>query len=198
MKINYNVAPHLRDRILEIALHEAGHYIVARSLDFYSASISIEIKDYYGNHNAGCAVDLTVPLKSKDDIINYLENRIKILYAGSLAEALNYKGISSEEGSKKIKESGKSDCDKARENIHLLRNILFPEDIESAKVQEELDEIEERLWNETIRLVESNAEIIEILGRRLTQLVTDFTTKYELLTEDINKMKAIKDKFHIT
>jgi hypothetical protein len=65
-----------------VARHESGHLIVARSLGFPTGDIVLTTTE------GGSEIDLYPSLPSLDDVKDFIEARIKVLYAGALAESL--------------------------------------------------------------------------------------------------------------
>jgi hypothetical protein len=65
--------------------HECGHLIIARSLGFSTGGIKLSPTE------AGASIDLLLSLKSLDEVLEFIERRVQVLYAGSLAESLNQK-----------------------------------------------------------------------------------------------------------
>jgi len=124
---NIPIDPYVRKKIEPICCHEAGHYIIARVLGFKVSDIRAEITGIPNGHDAYAKVELANELSSKDKIISYLEKRTQILFAGPLSQALSDGKINNDEAIKSLENEGKSDHEKSREFIHLLRNIKIPE-----------------------------------------------------------------------
>jgi hypothetical protein len=181
---------HLRRLAVRVAQHEMGHYVVARALGFRTGDVSIEIIGPIDGHHGTAAVTLPEPIVSIDELCTYLERRVIVLYAGGAAEALAgcgspTKKVDVEEAVKIIRNPGQGaeqDHAKARELIHVLRNVSMPESDTSddAKTQSELDEIDAKLFSRAVELVEENAETIIGLAGNLADRVNAPKTKVKL------------------
>ena len=112
---------------------------------------------------------------------SYLQRRIILLYAGSCAENLNI-------NSRKVNNVGaitsirtppqgaEQDHAKAQEFIILLRNVLYPETdpADENGVQRQLDELDEKLWNQSAKYVQESADTIIALADRLASRVVAY------------------------
>lgn len=185
-----------RKEVNSIGRHEAGHYIVARALGFKVGSISICITDLISNgHAASSEIKLHCALYTVTEIQEYLEKRVLVLYAGSLAQSLVGDKVDNESAHKIIADGGKVDYAKAREAIHLIRNIRFPGVHCEKEVQEGLDNIGIELWNKTIKLVEKDYEIINLLGSRLGSELKFVGQEFVLTEAELEMLPAIKKRF---
>jgi hypothetical protein len=63
-------------------LHECGHLLAARSLGFPTGGIHLSPTE------AGASIDLRLSLKTVGEVLEFIERRVQVLYAGSLAESL--------------------------------------------------------------------------------------------------------------
>ncbi|MCR4313473.1 MAG: hypothetical protein NUV58_04450 [Candidatus Roizmanbacteria bacterium] len=184
-----------RSHITRIGQHEVGHYIVARILGFQAGDISLTITDLVGGHIAGSEIELAMGLTTVESIIDYLENRVIVLYAGALAESLT-KGRVDNKAAESIRlDGGKDDDAKARELIRLLRNIKFSDAQTEDEIQKGLYCICDKLWDQAANIVKKDHEIIEGLGSRLASEITH-TGKTFILTEgEIKSLPAIQARF---
>ncbi len=62
--------------------HEAGHYVAGRALGFVTKGIAMTIQNKNG-HSGGAEVELEPLIVSTDALIDYLERRVQVLYAGA-------------------------------------------------------------------------------------------------------------------
>ena len=188
--------PALKKTLVEVGKHEAGHYVIARCLGFPVGAISIQITNQSGAHDAGSEVILFQPLTDADAILRYAEKRVQILYAGALAQTLNNSATDHRAAVKYLHSlPGKSDYDKAREMIQLIRNIKYPADTGDPEVQVHLDEIDQSLWVSTNGLVVRETEVIERLAERIIFEVKFIGMKYTINSADINALPAINERF---
>lgn len=165
----------VRDRALQIAQHEMGHYVVARALGFETGGVTLTVsKDL--RHKGGATINLVQPISSMEAMKAYLEARMMVLFAGAMAQTLP----SAPSGERCVDMSkapailngaygAERDDAKLRELRHLLRNITYattnPESSDS--ITAELRTINDRLWLRTQEMVEALAETITALGAAL-------------------------------
>jgi hypothetical protein len=164
--------PAVRAHALAIAHHEMGHYAVARTLGFETGGVTLTVtKDL--RHKGGASISLVKPITSLDAMKAYLEARMMVLFAGSMAQTLP-SGPAREMSVDKSKAAAilngvlgaQWDDAKIRELRHLLRNILYPDTDPAAceRISAELKEINDGLWLRTQEMVEALAETIIGLG----------------------------------
>jgi len=72
---------------MPITQHEVGHFVAARVLRFRTDGITVEMLPR-GGHQGSAGVLLAEPLKTMDEIKDYLRRRVQVLYAGALAQTL--------------------------------------------------------------------------------------------------------------
>lgn len=193
-----SISSYHRQMVESIGRHEAGHYIIAKELGFKVGAISICITDLAGGHNAKSEIILSQGLTCCIGIQKFLESRVQVLYAGSLAESLSDHKIDHESALKIINDGGKFDYAKARELIHLIRNIKYPEANCEKSIQEGLDSIGFELWNKAAMLVEKDHEIINGLGGRLASEIRFEGQEFVLSEDELKKLPSIIKRFPIT
>jgi hypothetical protein len=162
----------VRDRALQIAHHEMGHYVVARALGFETGGVTLTVTMDL-RHKGGATINLVRPLSSMDAMRAYLEARIIMLFAGAMAQTLPSEPV----GVKRVDLSdaaailngahgAEQDDAKIRELRHLLRNITYPDTglASSDRIATELKAINDCLWLRAQEMVEALAETITGLG----------------------------------
>ena len=162
----------VRDRALQIAHHEMGHYVVARALGFETGGVTLTVTMDL-RHKGGATINLVRPISSMDAMRAYLEARIIMLFAGAMAQTLPSAPV----GAKRVDLSdaaailngalgAERDDAKIRELRHLLRNITYPDtDLASSdRIATELKAINDCLWLRAQEMVEALAESITGLG----------------------------------
>ena len=162
----------VRDRALQIAHHEMGHYVVARALGFETGGVSLTVTMDL-RHKGGASINLVRSISSMEAMKEYLEARMMVLFAGAMAQTFT----SAHVGEKRVDKSkvaailkgalgAERDDAKIRELRHLLRNITYPNtDLASSDcVTAELKAINDRLWLRTQEIVEALTETITELG----------------------------------
>lgn len=178
-------------KMLDRAQHEFGHHIVARALGFAPGDVSAEIS---GNAGGTSAMDTSRPLMTVDDIVQFCEDRIKVLYAGVLAETLRADAIDNAAVLKLAHSTGKMDHMMVQQLCNLLRNVRYandPKPLAERKMQAD----EARLWNESARLVVLYAPLIQNLAKELHNLRADHG-KPAIMTElELNQHPMIVQHF---
>jgi hypothetical protein len=187
---------HLKDIAMRVGRHEAGHYVVARALGFKAGDCFLNIIGPFDEHTGGSKIELYSPLRTKSEILSYLEKRVQVLYAGALAQSLENGNINNEKAIECVRNhSGRNDYDKARELIQLIRNIRYPETDNEDEVQKNLNDIDGELWNKAADCVLADQNIIEGLGARLADGVKSANVKYTIEGRVINSLPEIVKRF---
>ncbi|MBV7566926.1 peptidase M41 [Pseudomonas sp. PDM27] len=170
-----NLPAAVRDRALQIAHHEMGHYVVARALGFETGGVTLTVtRDL--RHQGGASITLVRPILSIDAMKEHLEARMMVLLAGAMAQTLASKSSTAKHVDKlkatailKGEQGAEQDYAKIRELQHLLRNIVYP-DTDSAsneRITAELKAMTDRVWGRTQKIIEDQAETIAELAGAL-------------------------------
>ena len=165
---------YLFEKAQSVLKHELGHHIVARELGFKVGGIQAKVF-LGGGHDGEATIELPTPLRAKEDIVDYLQRRVQVLFAGVLAQQLQPNGVvevASARDDEFVKNNGSQDFAKARELTHLLRDILYPDDQTESEIQGHLTEIWEDLITRAVRIVEECHEMIEGLGNRFDEMAS--------------------------
>ncbi|MET0776169.1 MAG: peptidase M41 [Pseudomonas mandelii] len=167
--------PAVRDRAVQIANHEMGHYVVARALGFETGDVSLTVTMDL-RHQAGASITLARSISSIEAMKEHLDARMMVLFAGAMAQSLASKHSSGKRIDKskaaailKGELGAEQDYAKIRELRHLLRNITYPDTdpASSDRITAELKEITDSLWGRTQTIVEALADTITGLGEAL-------------------------------
>jgi hypothetical protein len=162
----------VRDRALQIAHHEMGHYVVARALGFETGGVTLTVTMDL-RHKGGATINLVQPIASMAAMKAYLEARIIILLAGAMAQTLpsapvGAKRVDLSEAAAILKGALGAERDDAKisELRHLLRNITYPDTglTSPDRITTELKTINDRLWLRAQEMIEALADTITELG----------------------------------
>lgn len=111
----------MRDSVETIARHEIGHAVIARSMGFKTGDIFIQLFGNDGSHKGATTIFLEQRTQTISDVLEFIENRIVVLMAGTMSEAPSYEKVG-DEFDEKFKNSI-SDKEKTEELIRLSLNI---------------------------------------------------------------------------
>ncbi|MHC8368909.1 peptidase M41 [Pseudomonas sp. ZT5P21] len=170
-----NMPTVVRDRAVQIAHHEMGHYVVARALGFETGGVTLSVTMDL-RHQGGASITLARPIHSLEALKTHLENRMIVLLAGAMAQTLpptrsSGKRVDKTKAIAVLKGAlgAEQDYAKVKELQNLLRNITCPDtDPASAElVTAELKAITDRVWDRTQKLVEDLADTISELALAL-------------------------------
>jgi len=118
-----------------VALHEAGHFVVARALGFRVLGLEVSRDKPRSEYHSGSAHICTICRIADDlDLEEYLRERITVLLAGSIAQAFDGVAINERRLRQIRADNAADDMGKARELfvLHLNRRITQGDDGEFA------------------------------------------------------------------
>lgn len=139
---------------------------------------------------------MRVNINNLDDVKDYLDRRIQVLFAGSLAQSLTPSGVVDEDKANGFLNINAKDAySKARELIHLLRSITYPLSNDLLEVQAQLTRVYDDSWKKAIRAVQRDYKLIKGLGRNLSSKIIQSGREARLLAADLDALRAIVDRF---
>jgi hypothetical protein len=185
-----------RNRVFAVAQHECGHYIAARALGFQPGKLAITMLVPYG-HRGESEQTLHRSLQ-EDEILDFLEKRAQVLCAGVIAEATSPTGVYDNDAAVKLlREGGGADRDyaKYKEIIYLMRNIMHGDTTDETEIKEQLDGIDNTIWNKSAERVATEYRHIDGLARRLASEVKQFNVKAGLTRSELANLPALAQRF---
>ncbi|WP_223504022.1 peptidase M41 [Pseudomonas sp. GL-RE-29] len=165
----------VRERALQIAHHEMGHYVVARALGFATGGVTLTVTMDL-RHQGGACITLVRPISSMEVMKEHLEARIMVLLAGAMAQTLPSKPSAAKRVDKpkatailKGEQGAEQDYAKVRELQHLLRNVIYPDTdpASSERIASQLKAMTDGVWIRTQKIIEDQAETIAELAATL-------------------------------
>lgn len=193
------------DEIHMLARHEAGHYVAARCLGFTAGDIKLRIvgcpEIYEGTtvclprHHGGCYIEATEHLRTVEKVVDWLERRIQVLYAGSLAQAMESDSVDRDLAKEILKANGSADMKAINHFMALLRNILHPVDVLLEQIEPAMEALSQRLWEHAIALVEREASVIKGLAEVVARIAIHYTNNGVLSAEKIQRLEVIQKRF---
>jgi hypothetical protein len=194
-----SVPGNLRGVALRAAQHEAGHFIVGRVRGFEVRDCTATLLDGRGRISGGSQIIWARSLGSTDAVIHYLETRIEILYAGSLAESLNLLGkVDWELAQESLQhKSGQDDNAQVRELLYILRSLKFSDSGSDTELLEQRTTLGEALWTRAAAVVETEHTVIRAIASHLAEQMmrVPFKTPVRLLAAQIDTLPEIKVRF---
>lgn len=188
---------HLRPTVLPVARHEAGHIIIGRLHGFWSSDCSATILRLNGDYRGGAEIQagLFPDLNGRSGWLS--RTSYPGLCAGALAESLSPLGkVDRESATERLKIGAMDDCSRARELIHLLRNIQQPESNKESDWQAALHSINSRIWDAAAACVEAEHRLIQGLAGRLADALMEVGLGATAIgADEINSMPAIVERF---
>lgn len=192
-----SMRPEFQRNALRVGKHEAGHFIVAAVLNFRVGRLFIEFKDRHGSYSGGAEISLYTRCSDEKEILDYLRRRVKVLYAGALAETLENGCVHYETALERIRIDAGSDQAKANELIQLIRNIQFGGENCEEMVQAQLSEIDAALWKHAAEIVEREQAAIVGLGERLASEVKFIGRSYCITAAELRSLPALWRFFNV-
>lgn len=152
----------------QIARHEMGHAVAARVLGFKTGAITLVLKDPNGTHEATAATPLDRPTLNATELKDYLERRVMLLMAGTMAEADSVDKLWPEFFPAWDGEAALSDRQKTDELIQVLMNMSGGGDLL------ETSRCSRNLAAKTLQIVGFHYALIARIALALSGKIKDF------------------------
>lgn len=188
----------LRSLVTRVSRHEAGHFVIAKALGFRTGDVSIKLLDSRGGHVGSSGIILAASLSTTVEVSEYLRSRTKVLYSGVLSEAMIDGVIRNDDAVKFARSGGAVDYAKARELVHLIKNIEHGAPANDEEDQVQLSELDIDLWNAAAQLVVQERECIEAVGSRLASKVQSINQEYCLRDDELRSIPELMKRFATT
>lgn len=188
---SFTICPAHKQLLEQIIIHEAGHYVIARSFGFKAHQIKICLLYQGGQYDCYVVNDTARKLQNQAAIERFLEERILTLFSGAMAEALTEGNVGNEAARAVLEsEGGRNDEGKISELIHLLSNIRHANLADDAEFKEAPTAITRELWDKARALVEAEQEVISDFTKKLASKIETGGDEYIFSEEDIEALLA--------
>lgn len=184
-----------RERILLVCMHEVGHFVLSKVMGFETTGISVQFERYGGHLGHSGFKSWNPYMDSLIHMKSFLEKRVKILYAGVIAECIDKEGKYDSNKAKLEWDSGggRDDFSRIRELVRLIRDIESPDTLDEKEVNKQLKALDDNLINETGIIVFEKIDVIREIALFLANKVKDYGINYTLTEDQLNGFKSIKD-----
>lgn len=166
MQSKIEMTDDLRELARQKLRHEYGHLIAARILGFQTGEVVLKLFPENGEHAAWAELFVATPLRTLSEIVDFLERRIVVLFAGAMAEASSAADVGGDyvEQHSFKSEGGARDEGKIHEFIAVHQNISRPDHMDTDDIS-----AGRRLLYSTLRrraeiLVRNEFELIDALA----------------------------------
>jgi hypothetical protein len=110
---------------------------------------------------------LARPVVGQDQVVQYLQHRIAVLYAGAIAECSKRGQVDGPALEKALETNAAGDYAKLLELLTLLRNLAHPETTSGDKQSQELMELDTELRTYSSKIVDEVEEAVDELEEAL-------------------------------
>lgn len=180
------ISPRQREVIDKIGLHEAGHFVVAKKLGVEVGETTMCLIDICNDYDCSVSMNTAQRLPEVSEIDQFLEKRIQVLFAGSMAQSLVKGKVDQGAVESAMKNGeGREDEQKTAELIHLLRNIRHADIVDDNEFREAVMALFRDLWEKARVLVENEHKVISALGNHLSTSVKVGGEKYVFSKEEL-------------
>jgi hypothetical protein len=157
---------------------------------FKADQIQICFLDQGGNYYCYVVINTARKLPNQAEIERFLEERILILFSGTMAEALSEGRVDSKAASAALEsEGGSSDEGKISELIHLLNNIRHA-NLDDAEFKNAPLAINSRLKEKAKDMVETEQAVISKFAKELSSKIESGGEEYIFSEEEIESLLA--------
>lgn len=168
-----------------VARHEVGHAIVGRALGFQLGALHIGVSSASGDHSGSAGATANRPLNGEAEIMRFLDDRVVVLMAGTMAEAERPELVG--RGFDNAFRGSWSDHSKAMDFIQLLANM------KGVSFSQCHDEDYPRLRGRTFDIVREQYRLIECITSQLMERIKVFGTTYGWHADEFAQIVAIAE-----
>jgi hypothetical protein len=199
MQSKIDIPDQLRTLARQKLRHEYGHLITARILGFKTGEVVLKLFPDNGEHEAWAELFIAAPLRTPGEIIEFLERRIIVLFAGAMAEAPS----ASEVGGDYVEqycfksEGGGRDAGKIDEFIAIHLNISRPDQMDPVEISAGRDTLYRSLRRRAENLVRGEFDLIDALAADHVENLAPVTRGWAwgLRKQDVDVLPRIIARF---
>lgn len=179
--------------------HEYGHLIAARISGFQTGEVGLKLFPENGEHVAWAELFIATPLRTLSEIVDFLERRIVVLFAGAMAEAPSATDVGGNyvEQHSFTSEGGARDEGKIHEFIAVHQNISRPDRMDTVDVSAGCESLYSTLRSRAATLVRNEFELIDALAADHVGKLTPVTRgwSWALRKQDVDSLPKIIARF---
>lgn len=180
-------------RIKRVCIHEAAHLIVAKEMKFTTNGINLSVTDDF-KHDGSIGITLTTSgMNTLAHVQLYLKRRLKVLYAGVIAEFTDQVGNYNSIGAEAEWRSGGGTLDNAkiRELIQVLRHISHPDTNDNMDAYAEASDLRNALKEETRNIITERYAVIEAVANALLEKISAYNVPYQITEQEISEIDEV-------
>ena len=171
----------------QIIRHELGHWTTAKSLGFSVGDIMINVSsDRRGGHHASSRIFPMHSFENLNSLVDYLENRIAILYAGFHSQISRIDDTQKEHIDSIRDIDCSDDNSKIRELSIILRGIIHCGNLTTDNEEEQTLAILEKSDELSKKIFEENISIIAMMAPKISRKIIQPSEPYTILYSDLN------------
>lgn len=182
-----------KKEIYLVCVHEIGHYVMAKECKFPTKGVKLQFYSPSGHDGSNTINIFNKGLDNIEKIKEFLVKRIKVLYAGVVAESMDIEGNYDPDyaNNQWEKEGGRMDHANIRELVRLLRDLKHTETESEEQMNNELKTLDNDIINEVGNLIQSKIKLIHGIASSLHDKVKELNKMYELTEEELNAIPQI-------
>ncbi|SDP92860.1 Peptidase family M41 [Rhodoferax sp. OV413] len=164
---------------LGVCFHEAGHWVVARNLDFKVGEVRIKIiKDGENiGHYGSSKIFPRLNSNPTQFIEKYLKNRIAVLFAGVIAQTLTITNKDANTAEGLLRTDGSDDYKTITELLFILRGVCHPDEAEELDDTQIL-KLQKECWEHSDKIIQSMRGDIEALAHKMANEIACINKEY--------------------
>lgn len=176
-----------KERAFKLSLHEVGHYVVGEVVGFEMDEIKLKLETT-GGGGGGAVVEPYRKADTLDLAKRFVEDRLKVLYAGCIAETLKDDKVDKESCKSCFRIGATQDFAKIRELLYLLRCF-------DGGGQDFIEAKNAELSKAACEIILSELKVVKALATALAGRVQKMGCEYIFTRADIEAVPEFAERF---